>query len=207
MSNKVYTCSALVLCALSLLLSSGCAAFRISTSDVNLDKPGSHLDADYDYMDMRKITESIADEMMASAFLQSDEKPIMMVAGIENRTTRHADMKNLSDRIRTLLIQRGGVPFINAARRDDLLREQGYQTANATPETSAAVGQQLGAKYMITGSLTEMRNTSGRQVRVSKKEVNYYKLTVEVTDLTTGLISWTTDKEFAREASRPLIGW
>jgi hypothetical protein len=30
---------------------------------------------------------------------------------------------------------------------------------------------------------------------------------MEITDLETGLIAWTTEKEFARQASLPLIGW
>jgi PBP1b-binding outer membrane lipoprotein LpoB len=42
---------------------------------------------------------------------------------------------------------------------------------------------------------------------VSRTEINYYKLTVEVTDLESGLIAWTTEKEFARAARLPLIGW
>ena len=44
-------------------------------------------------------------------------------------------------------------------------------------------------------------------MRVSRQELNYYKLTVEVTDLESGLIAFTTEKEFARQASKPLIGW
>jgi hypothetical protein len=70
-----------------------------------------------------------------------------------------------------------------------------------------AIGRQLGAKYMITGTLAEMREESPRQVRVSKTKVNYYKLTFEVTDLQTAEIKWIHEEEFAREASQPLFGW
>jgi hypothetical protein len=131
----------------------------------------------------------------------------MMIAGVQNRTSEYVDTKNLTDRMRTLLIQSGRVKFINAARREDLLKEQGYQAANATPETQTAIGRQLGAKYMLTGSLTEMTQKTPRQVRVSKTKMNYYKLTVEVTNLETGLIDWTTEVEFARKERQPLIGW
>jgi PBP1b-binding outer membrane lipoprotein LpoB len=87
------------------------------------------------------------------------------------------------------------------------MREQGYQAANVTREQQVAIGQQLGARYMITGSLAEMSQSSPRQVRLSRRKLNYYKLTVELTNLTTGEIVWMTEKEFAREASLPLIGW
>ena len=105
------------------------------------------------------------------------------------------------------MLQSGKVRFINEVRRDDLLREQGYQAANATPETQTRVGRQLGAKYMISGSFTEMNQQSPKQVRVSKQLVKYYKLTFEITDLETSELIWTKEQEFARKESQPLIGW
>ena len=60
---------------------------------------------------------------------------------------------------------------------------------------------------MITGSLTQMTQETGKQVRISKQRLNYYKLTMEITDLTSSLIVWTTEEEFARNESIPLIGW
>jgi hypothetical protein len=193
--------------ALILPMITGCAAFRASVKTVDLSED-KHFDADFDATDLRKITESVADEIAGSGFLNKmDEAPIMMIAGVQNRTSNYLDTKNLTDRIRTLLIQSGEVQFVNAARREELLKEQGYQAANATAATQVGIGKQLGAKYMLTGSITEMRKESPKQVRVSKQEWNYYKLTMEITDLETGLISWTTEKEFARQASKPLIGW
>jgi len=193
--------------ALALLLGSGCAAVRASYRTVPLSQQ-KHYDASFDATDMRSITDSVVAELLQSPFLsQHREPPIMMVAGVENRTSQYVDTKNLTDRIRTELIRSGKVRFVNAARREDLLREQGYQAAHVTPETQVAIGKQLGARYMLTGSLTEMSQKSPRQVRLSRQEWKYYKLTVEVTDLETGLIVWTTEKEFQREASKPLIGW
>ena len=193
--------------AMSLPLSmSGCAMFRASTHDVDVTKE-KHFDADFDYSDMRDITQGVVDEILGAKFLAQDTTPILVIAGIENRTSNYVDTKNLTDRMRTLILSSGKAQFVNESRREDLLKEQGYQAAHSTPETQVAVGKQLGAKFMISGSLVEMRNDSPKQVRISKKKLNYYKLTMEVTDLESGLITWTTEKEFAREASLPLIGW
>jgi uncharacterized protein (TIGR02722 family) len=193
-------------CAL-LCLGSGCAMFRASVTELDVNQK-QHVDADYDYSDMRNVTEGLASDILASKFLKdAAQPPIIMIAGIQNRTKQFADMKNLSDRLRTLLLQSGKARFINETRRDDLLKEQGYQAANATPETQTRVGRQLGAKYMISGSFTEMDQSSPRQVRISKQEYKYYKLTLEINDLETSEIVWTQEKEFARKASIPLIGW
>ncbi len=190
-----------------LTFSSGCAMFRAKTEEVNVNQMG-HYQADYDATDMRNITQSVVNQILGSPWLSNQpEIPIMVDAGVENRTSGYVDTKSLTDRMRTLLLQSGRVQFVNASRRDDLLKEQGYQAANVTAATQAAIGQQLGAKYMLTGSLTEMTQKTARQVRVSKTEQNYYKLTIEINDLTTGLIVWTTEEEFARAARQPLIGW
>ena len=189
------------------LLLSGCSAFRMSNEDV---QPGDleHYRADYDASDMRKITSAVVDRMLTSSFLTGQSSPpVMTIAGVENRTREYVDTKNLTDKMRTMLLQSGKMQFVNTARRTDLLNEQGYQAANANPDQMATLGAQAGAKYMITGSLTQMTQQTGKQVRVSKQRLNYYKLTMEITDLTSSLIVWTTEEEFARNESIPLIGW
>ena len=60
---------------------------------------------------------------------------------------------------------------------------------------------------MITGSLVEIGNSSGKEVRVSKKQDVYYQLTVEITNLETGLIEVRKQRDRLRRASKPLIGW
>lgn len=190
----------------TVLLSSGCAMFRASTTEVDVNRT-SHMKESYDFVDMRQISQSIADEMIATFLAQSSTPPIMMIPGIENRTSEYMDTKALTDRIRTEVFKSGKAQFVNESRRADLMNEQGFQAANATPESQVSIGRQLGAKYMITGSMIEMSQRSPKQARISKTKENYYKLTLEVTDLETGLLAWTTEREFARAASLPLIGW
>lgn len=193
--------------ALLSLLLPGCSAFRTSTTDVSPENL-EHYRAEYDASDMRKITNSVVNKILFSPFLgQQSSPPVMTIAGVENRTLEYVDTKNLTDRMRTQLLQSGKIQFVNNARRDDLLKEQGYQAAHADPNTMATLGQQMGAKYMLTGSLTQMTQKTGKQVRLSKQKLNYYKLTIEITDLTSSLIVWTTEEEFARQESTPLIGW
>jgi len=189
-----------------LLLASGCAMFRASTTELDVDEK-RHMSASYDYTDMRVMTQEFADAMVAEFLSKQPKPPIMVTAGLENRTTRHEDTKLITDRVRDLILPTGKAQFINEARRADLMKEQGYQAANATPETQARIGRQLGAKYMISGSLAEMESKSPRQVRVSRQEVKYYHMVLEVTDLETGLLVWSKPRDFAREISKPIIGW
>lgn len=195
----------LVLCSVALL--SGCSAFRGAVSD---EDPGGvqPLDAKYDHQDLLSLADLIVEAVLAHPFpAQGEDPPILAAMGIQNRTKSHLDMKALSDTISVKLLDTKKMRFVNAARRDDLLREQGYQLANCTQETRSAIGRQLGANYMLTGSLVEIEKSSGREVRVSKKQDVYYQLTLEITDLETGLIAVRKQKDRLRRASKPLIGW
>lgn len=200
-------CSSVAVLGMGLVLTTGCSAFRSSVEpvDVSTAKP---MDTGYDFGDLRWLGNSVGDEIASSALIkQAPGKPIFVVMGIQNRTTTHIDTKAITDTMRTVVINSGKANFVNETQRDMLLKEQGYQLANCTPESRVAIGKQLGARYMLTGSLVEIRKESPRQVRLSKQEEVFYQLTMEITDLETGLIAWTTQKERARGASKPIIGW
>jgi uncharacterized protein (TIGR02722 family) len=189
------------------LFLNGCAMFRIRVKNDNPDKM-PQLDARYGAQDLRRLSQEITDELASSSFVKGiQSNPVMIIYGIQPRTETFVDTKALTDRIRTTLMQTSHIQFVNEERRDSLLKEQGYQAQNATPETRVAIGKQIGAKYMLTGALVEMQKQTGKQARVSKTELMYYQLTVDITDLETGLIAWSTTKEFAREMRKPLIGW
>jgi uncharacterized protein (TIGR02722 family) len=193
--------------AVGMLVTSGCSAFRRSVSQTDLSNPVLY-DARYGYADLRSWGKAVGDTIVGSDFVKGlKASPIFVVMGVQNRTTQHVDTKALTDTMRTTIMEAGKAQFVNESRRDDLLKEQGYQLANCTPETQAAIGRQLGAGYMLTGSLVEIKKESGRQVRVSAQEEIYYQLTMEITDLTTGLIVWTKQEERALTTSKPLFGW
>jgi penicillin-binding protein activator len=196
-----------VSCAGVAVLGSGCAAFRqdVTTVDVDKSKP---MSASYDYTDLRSMTDEIAVKLLDSdAFKKPATPPIVAIFDVQNNTTLHIDTLALTDTLRRKMMESNKAKFVNTARRDQLLKEQEYQGRNATAETRTAVGRQLGAKYMITGALAELKKKTGRQVRVSEKEEIYYQLTIEVTDLETGLVEAAPQVERARKESRPIIGW
>lgn len=186
----------------------GCAMFRVKVKDDDVANMPA-FDATYGPQDLRKLSEEVALEIADSAFVKGlPGNPIMIIYGVQPRTETFVDTQALTDRIRTTLMQNSKIQFVNESRRQELMKEQGFQAANATDATRTAVGKQLGAKYMITGALVEMKKQTGKQARVSKSELVYYQLTLEITDLETGIIAWAcVPKEFAREERTPLIGW
>jgi hypothetical protein len=185
----------------------GCAAFRGNVADVDIEK-GDHMRAEFDFRDLRAISGDVVNELLAEPLIaEQAAPPVFMIAGVQNRTSEYLDTKMLTDTVRTKMIQSKKVRFVNEARREDLLKEQGYQAANVDAGTEVAIGKQLGAKYMLSGAIGEMKQDTMKQVRVSKTIQRFYQLTMEMTDLQTGELVWTTQKEFARKERQPLIGW
>ena len=191
----------------SILVLSGCAMFRVKVSDTDVNKM-PEMDARYGPQDLRRLGEELSTEIANSPLLTNQPtSPIMIVYGVQPRTETFVDTQALTDRIKTSLTKTGKIQFVNEARRQELMKEQGFQAQSATDDTRTAIGKQLGARYMLTGAIVEMRKTTGAQVRVSKTEMMYYQITLDITDLETSIVVWSTQREFAREMRQPLIGW
>ena len=186
---------------------SGCAMFSQSISD-KAPVGEKKLTANYDQEDLLVLAKQASEAIVADPFPGPDEKkPIIVEMGIQNRTMAHLDTKALADTMTTQLMDTKRMQFVDASLRDNLLKEQGYQLANCTAESRRQIGKQLGAKYMLTGAITEIRSESGKEVRVSKKQDVYLQLTVELTDLETGILTVRKQVQRMREASKPIIGW
>ena len=207
MKTFVRSAVPLIAVGLSLAFGAGCAAFRQSVQDVDPDK-AKPFDAKYDYSDKLKMSDEMVDKLLASEFVKSMKAaPIVAIFSVENRTAVHIDTQTITDTMRRKIMESGKMKFVNTARRDDLLKEQEYQGKHVTPETRVAISRQLGAKFMLTGSISDDTKRSGRQVRVSSKEEIFYQFTMELTDLETGLVEVAPQVQRVRQASQPLIGW
>lgn len=197
-----------IACLLMLVsLSSGCAAFRQSVNEED-PRNASMITAKFDQRDLIEMAEAVTADIIASPFPEpATPNPIIAPLGILNNTRTHLDVDALEKTITTMLMDNTQMRFVNTGRRDTLLKEQGYQLANATEETRANIGRQLGAGYMLTGSITEINAETGREVRLSKTEDVFYQLTIEITDLETGLIMVRKQQDRLRRKSRPVFGW
>ena len=132
----------------------------------------------------------------------------MIVYGIANRTSEHISTSAMTDDIRQRLLQSGRVRFVNKLQRANIERETSYQYGgNVATETAIQRARQIGARYMLTGTLRSIKKEQPAQFRAKKKVLMYYSLNMELTDIQTGLIEWADSTEVIREASKPFIGW
>jgi uncharacterized protein (TIGR02722 family) len=150
------------------------------------------LDDRYNESDMKIMADSLVDSLMKhSIIIDAKKAPVFQVEKVVNGTSEHIDMLSLTDKIRTALIKSGKVQFHDKGERDTLSEEYKYQnkSGNVSKETAKARGYQVGSDYMLSG------NFSSNVQELGAKKVIYYKLTLKATDIKTGIISWTDEKE------------
>ena len=91
----------------AVLLLAGCAMFRTRVKDDDVTQM-PQLDARYGPQDLRRLSQDIVAEIAASSFLTNQQDaPIMIIYGIQPRTTTFVDTQALTDRIKTTLTQSG----------------------------------------------------------------------------------------------------
>ena len=201
------TAALLLSSALALGLA-GCAA---TTRTLDVDDP-QHYDASYDFSDKKEIvdvlTKSLATSPAVARARGDGQRPVAVIYPVANRTSEHIDTSGITDDIRNELLNGGELRFVNRPRRDDLIEEADYQYAGfVAPEERVAEGRQVGADYVLSGTLRSIEKTQPAQWRLFKKNLVYYSMTLELTGLESGEIVWADSVELARELSRPIVRW
>lgn len=198
--------SVFFVCALAaVFIMTGCSA---TTRDISPDE-AIHYDERYDFTDKKAIVDGLVDSLVNKPPLATrEDRPVLIVYGVANRTSEHIETDGITDDIRQKIFQSGKARFVNKVQRDNIERETSYQYGgNVGAETRLQRARQIGAEYMISGTLRSITKKEPDQVRLKRKTLNYYSLTLELTDLETGLIEWTDSAEIVREAAKPFIGW
>ncbi len=195
---------AMIICIVILAMS-GCAA---TTKNLN-PEDDLHYDATYDFSDKKQIVERLVTPLLSAAPLfPVNVKPILIVYPVVNETSEHISTAGITDAIRMKLIQSGKIRFINEHQRENIMEETDYQNQGfVDPAMRVEQGRQLGADFILSGTLRSIKKKQPEQWRLYKKERIYYSLDLTMTDLKTGEIVYADQAELAREASKPIIGW
>jgi uncharacterized protein (TIGR02722 family) len=161
------------------------------------------LTIDFGSTDLQMIAEKMVESLLASPVVQQGHRPVILVSRVRNKTDEHIDTKAITDKIRTALVNSGAVRFVADEVRDEVIQELRYQTdsGHVDPETRRRIGKLVGAGYLLMGELTSIRKKAGRQTDL------YFKITLNLVELETGLIRWAEEKEIRKGQKKAVIGW
>lgn len=156
--------------------------------------------------DLQAITAKMVDSMLTfppvMQLTANNNRPIIYVDQIKNKTSEHIDTESVTDSILNKLLRSGKFRFIDMTRVDDVRKQLNYQNnaGMVDPSTAINFGKHIGAQYMLYGNLSSIKKQDG-----STKDV-YYKMTMRLMDIETGLIEWSEEKEIRKTKSSSLFG-
>jgi uncharacterized protein (TIGR02722 family) len=149
----------------------GCTA---TTRTVSPEEPLAY-DANYTFTDKKRIVHDLVQSLSTKPPLgATTDRPVIIVYGIANRTSEHIDTSGITDEIRKEILHTGKARFVNKTQRENILKETDYQMSGAVaPETRIALARQVGAAYMLTGTLRSIEKEAPKQIRLKKESYIY----------------------------------
>jgi uncharacterized protein (TIGR02722 family) len=152
--------------------------------------------------DMQKTVKDMVQSMVGHPSVAAAKKPpILMVTNLQNKTSEHIDTQSIMDMVRVELTNSGKVAFVDKEARQDIADEYNYQNSGMVgDETKKGPGGQVGADYIVNGRLDSIVQEVGKDKTV------YYKVTLNMTNLKTGVITWTNQKQIRKAYKKKTIG-
>lgn len=193
---------ALPLVAAALLGLGGCAS-KVQYGDASAVET---LNTDFGSTDLQLIAEKMVDDLLASPAMADiaapGKRPILFIDSIKNKTTEHIDTESITDTISTRLLNSGRFRFVDRSKVDAMAKELDYQAASGMVDENRSVkmGRQLGAQYMLYGNFSSITKNAG-----STRDV-YYKFTMKLSNLETGLVEFQGEKEIRKTRRKSLLG-
>lgn len=152
--------------------------------------------------DMQKVVKSLVDKMIQHrSIARAKRPPVVMVTRLQNKTSEHIDTQSIMDMVKFEVMNSGSVQFVDKEARADLAEEYEYQKENASDVSRKRKGNQTGADFVLNGRLDSIVQQIG-----DKKSV-YYKVTLNLTNLQTGLIVWGGQKQLRKRFEKSRVGW
>ncbi|MEC7941142.1 MAG: penicillin-binding protein activator LpoB [Pseudomonadota bacterium] len=160
---------------------------------------------DFGSTDLQTIAGEMVDSMMASgsvSYITRDQRPIVFVERIKNKTSEHIDTESITDTISTKMLNSGKFRFVDMDRVESVREQLNFQNNDELVNQSSAIqfGKMVGAQYMLYGNLSSIVKKAG-----SDEDV-YYKMTMRLMDLESGLIEWADETEIRKQQSKSLLG-
>ncbi|WP_394699284.1 penicillin-binding protein activator LpoB [uncultured Sphaerochaeta sp.] len=183
-----YSLLALVLATVLVSCQSTVSVDRLSP-DANIDLSGGWNDTD-----IRIVAESLVSDSIRSAWinqfrLHNGKNPVVIVGTFLNRSSEHIDTSIIAKRMEMELINTGKIDMVadvefRASVRDEREEQQYF----ASEETAKALGKEIGADYLLQGSVrTNLDQIAGKAVRT-------YYVSAELIDIETNKKVWVGEE-------------
>lgn len=190
------------LVVLTIALINGCANRKITRVDPNetIDLSGRWNDSD-----SRLVSEEMIGDVLTSAWLPrytkaNDKRPVVVVGLVENKSHEHINFETFIKDIEKAIIRDGNIRLVVAGeKRNELRKERAEQQDYASPETTKKWGKELGADFILQGTINSIVDA------YKKQKVVTYQIDLQLTNIETNEVVWMGDKKIKKQISDRIL--
>ena len=185
----------------TVLLLFGCAGKSVYVP------PGqtTQIDATFSDTDMRTMAQSMYNSLQSRLVMirpADAPTPIVGLLRIDNKTSEHIDTDMIADKLQVELLRAGTLRFVDRTRVKAMTAEFDLGGSGfVDPSQAKSAGKALGIDYFLYGELGSIKKREG------KTELNYYRVSMKLTDAATDELVWADDYEVKKQHKKPAIEW
>ena len=155
--------------------------------------------------DVRIVCESLIRDCLNSARVvqaiaaKGGKNPVVLVGLFRNESSEHIDTSIISSTMEVAIFNSGKLDFVaGGGTRNELRAERQDQQLNASEETAAALGKEMGADFLLTGSVKAIID------QADNKMVRTYFVNAEMSNIETNARMWMgQNSEIKKVITRP----
>jgi uncharacterized protein (TIGR02722 family) len=182
----------LLLLSVFLILSCAKSVSRVASDSVT-DLSGKWNDTDSRLVATEMIEDCLSRPWYQSKYVSANIIPTVIVGQVRNKSHEHISVETFIKDMERTLINSGKVEFVaSKAQREELRDEVGSQMGNATDQTIAEKGQEIGADLMLVGSINSIVDQEGNQ------SVLFYQVDLELIEVETHKKLWIGNKKIKK---------
>lgn len=185
----------IVVAALSLGLAA-CGSTRVDRID-----PGSTTDLSgrWNDTDSRLVSEEMISDMLSRPWIEDHRaregnRPAVIVGNVRNLSHEHINTQTFVKDIERALINSGRADFVaSRTERDPVREERKDQDINSREDTRNAMGREVGADYMLSGTINTIVDAEGR------RQVVFYQVDLELISMEDNRKVWLGQKKIKKD--------
>jgi len=173
---------------------------KVSRVDIDeqIDLSGKWNDTDA-RLTAEKMTLQMTSEAWLTDFMQANggNKPVMIVGFVKNNTHEHIEAETFIKDIERELILKQKVRIVQGGdKREQIRLERADQQENASVSTMKKFGLEVGADFMLQGSIHSIVD------QINKKRVVLFQVNLELTNIQTNEIVWIGQEKIKKFIKR-----
>jgi len=165
---------------------------RIDPSEVK-DLSGRWNDTDSRLAAEQLTTQVLSERWLPEYQTGTGKRPVVVVGLMQNKSHEHINAETFIKDIEREFIKSGRVRVVQAGeKREELRRERSEQAEFASPETVKKWGRELGADFIMQGTINSITDS------YKKEQIVYYQINLELTNIETNEIVWIGEKKIKK---------